>query len=141
MTHAQIVAALIGVTAVIAATWIPLHIYRGNRFKAASAKFKDAFYSAIQSLDKADSSLKDIIRSEFPNHERAELSRAKINLHSALRSGFAAFYGYTSDADGIRHAMLESTTLQQEDAQYMLVSCSAFIHYLLVKCENNGIKI
>lgn len=65
----------------------------------------------------------------------------KINLHPALRTGFAALYGYTSDADGIRHAMLESTTLQQEDAQYMLVSCSAFIHYLLVKCEKSGIKI
>jgi hypothetical protein len=48
-------------------------------------------------------------------------------LHGALRSAFEKLYGYTSDADGIRHALLEDTTLEQEDAVFMLVACSAFV--------------
>lgn len=51
-------------------------------------------------------------------------------LHGALRRGFSAIYGYTSDADGIRHAMLDEANLDLSDAKYFLVSCSAFVNYL-----------
>lgn len=57
------------------------------------------------------------------------------NLHSALKNSFASLYGYTSDADGIRHSLLEEPNLKQEDAKFMLVACSAFINYLLVKAS------
>lgn len=55
------------------------------------------------------------------------------SLHRALKEGFLKLYGYTSDGDGIRHAMLEQSTLTQADAVYFLVSCSAFVNYLKVK--------
>ena len=55
------------------------------------------------------------------------------NIHSALKSSFSSLYGYTSDADGIRHALLENDNLNQEDAKFMLVACSAFINYLRQK--------
>jgi hypothetical protein len=42
-------------------------------------------------------------------------------------------YGYTSDADGIRHALLDQPSLSFEDAKFMLVSCSAFANYLVAK--------
>jgi hypothetical protein len=42
-------------------------------------------------------------------------------------------YGYTSDAEGIRHALLEEPTLEQADAIFMLVTCSAFVNYLRAK--------
>jgi hypothetical protein len=54
-------------------------------------------------------------------------------LHSALRSAFEKLYGYTSDAEGIRHALLEEPTLEQEDAVFMLVACSAFVSYVIAK--------
>jgi hypothetical protein len=54
-------------------------------------------------------------------------------LHSALKNSFSSLYGYTSDADGIRHALLEEDNLKQEDAIFMLVSCSSFINYLIKK--------
>ena len=56
-----------------------------------------------------------------------------INIHPALQKAFSHLYGYTSEADGIRHALLEDHNLQQEDAKFMLVSCSAFINYLIEK--------
>ena len=55
------------------------------------------------------------------------------SLHKALEGGFLKLYGYTSDSDGIRHAMLEESQLAQADAIYFLVSCSAFVNYLKSK--------
>jgi hypothetical protein len=62
-------------------------------------------------------------------------------LHGALKSGFASLYGYTSDEDGIRHAMLDESDLTFTDAKYMLVSCSGFVNYLVGKAVEAGIKI
>jgi len=65
----------------------------------------------------------------------------KIKLHGALKSAFNSMYGYTSSADGIRHALLDETNLDFEDAKFMLVSCSAFINYLLSKASKAGINL
>lgn len=65
----------------------------------------------------------------------------KIELHPALQESFSHLYGYTSDADGIRHALLDEGTLDSEDAKFMLVSCSAFINYLKVKASKAGIEL
>lgn len=54
-------------------------------------------------------------------------------LHPALRDGFEKLYAYTSDSDGIRHALMGEQILTQADARYMLVSCSAFSNYLVAK--------
>jgi len=65
----------------------------------------------------------------------------KICLHPALKDAFRSLYGYTSDAEGIRHALLDEPNLSFEDAKFMLVSCSAFINYLINKASKAGIKI
>lgn len=51
-------------------------------------------------------------------------------LHPALREGFIRLYGYTSDEDGIRHAMLDLPSLGADDARFFLLSCTAFVNYL-----------
>ena len=51
-------------------------------------------------------------------------------LHTALKDGFIKLYGYTSDADGIRHAMLDEPKLTAADARYFLLSCTSFVNYL-----------
>ncbi len=65
----------------------------------------------------------------------------KVELHPALKKAFDSLYGYTSDADGIRHALLDEPNLDSEDAKFMLVSCSAFINYLISKSSKAGIKL
>ena len=62
-------------------------------------------------------------------------------LHPSLKDGFLKIYGYTSNSDGIRHAMLDEPDLDLEDALFMLVSCSAFVNYLVVKANKAGIKL
>lgn len=65
----------------------------------------------------------------------------KIEVHPALKKAFDSLYGYTSDAEGIRHALLNESNLDFEDAKFMLVSCSAFINYLIAKSSKIGIKL
>lgn len=54
-------------------------------------------------------------------------------LHPALKDGFLKLYGYTSDEEGIRHAMLEEPNLTASDAKYFLLSCTSFVNYLKAK--------
>ena len=61
-----------------------------------------------------------------------------VKLHSALKLGFDRLYGYTSDAQGIRHALIEEPTIDFEDAKFMLVSCSAFVNLLRARSGESG---
>ncbi len=79
--------------------------------------------------------------------DRAELGKAlkrlepAITLHPALKTAFGALYGYSSDASGIRHALSGDDVVEFEDAKYMLVACSAFVHYLVVKADKAGVSL
>lgn len=59
----------------------------------------------------------------------------KIGIHGAFKQGLSSLYGWTSSDEGIRHALMKESELDFEDAKFMLVSCSAFINYLMVKAE------
>lgn len=75
------------------------------------------------------------------NDNKATLGQAlkiiedKFGLHPALKSSLSQLYGYTSDADGIRHAILEESNLTYIDAKFMLVACTNFINYLIDKTK------
>ena len=56
-----------------------------------------------------------------------------LHIHKAMESGFSSLYGYTSDENGIRHGGIDFKNAPAEDAKYMLVSCSAFVNYLIEK--------
>lgn len=62
-----------------------------------------------------------------------KLEENGVNLHPAFRIALEKMYGYTNDAEGIRHALLDEATLDADDARFMLVSCSAFVNYLKAK--------
>jgi len=57
----------------------------------------------------------------------------KIELHPALAKTFGTFYGYTSDAHGIRHALMDLPSLTFDDAKFFLVVCSAFVNFVQAK--------
>lgn len=68
--------------------------------------------------------------------------KGKVKLHKALKDAFDHLYGYTSSAEGIRHSLLdEKSSLSFEDAKFMLVSCSAFINYLISKASKAGFEM
>lgn len=55
------------------------------------------------------------------------------NLHPAFKTALSNLYGYTNDSGGIRHSLLDQSSLTYSDAKFMLVSCSAFINYIIGK--------
>lgn len=83
------------------------------------------------------------------NQPKLELGKAlkqienqgAIDLHPALKDAFVKLYGWTSDENGIRHALMDEPNIEFEDAKFMLVSCSAFINYVLAKLAKAGIEI
>ena len=60
-----------------------------------------------------------------------ELTDKGVSIHPALEQAWNKMYGWTSDADGIRHAAVEESESSQAMAKYMLVTCSAFVSYLI----------
>jgi hypothetical protein len=58
---------------------------------------------------------------------------SKAPMHPALNKSLSSLYGYTSDSDGIRHALLESSSLDFVDAKFMLSACAAFVNYMIGK--------
>lgn len=59
------------------------------------------------------------------------LKELKIPDHGSFQAGMSKLYGYTNDAEGIRHALLEKSDINQADARYFLVICSAFVNYVI----------
>lgn len=91
--------------------------------------------SAVESLAKAISgNTKDTLTASI------DKIKEKLKIHPALERGFKQIYGYTSDTDGIRHALTEESSCDFEDAKFMLVSCSAFVNYLIIKANKAGVK-
>ena len=64
-----------------------------------------------------------------------KLKDSGVHIHSAMERAFLALYGYTSDENGIRHGGIDFTSVPAGDAKYMLVSCSAFVNYLIEKWD------
>ena len=64
----------------------------------------------------------------------------KAPLHSAFKRGIENFYGYTSDEDGIRHALLEEQEkVDIDDAVFMFGACTSFTAYLVNKARTAGL--
>ncbi len=51
-------------------------------------------------------------------------------LHGALQKAYTSLYAYTSDAEGIRHALMDEPNLTMDDAKFFLLSCTSFVNYL-----------
>ena len=64
-----------------------------------------------------------------------KLENNGIKLHKSLQNAMSNLYGYTSDEGGIRHGSIIFAGASSEDAKYMLISCSAFVNYLIEKWE------
>lgn len=114
----------------------------GDQFKPAVTHLETAIASlADRSSPDYRNSIKESISAVeavcqiLTSDSKATLGQAlkKIGIHPALEKGFSSIYGYTSDASGIRHALSAEPTVDADDAKFFLVSCSAFVNYLIAK--------
>jgi hypothetical protein len=112
-------------------------IHLNEALTKLSAKTNPDYRNSI----KESISAVESICQQITGDNKAELGKAIkklktiLPIHGALEQGFVKLYGWTSDGDGIRHAMMEDSELDQEDALFMLISCSAFVNYLITKAS------
>lgn len=90
--------------------------------------FRNSIKESISAVESCCSLLAGTTKADL--NGALQVLEKRTKLHPALKRAFSALYGYTSDADGVRHALLEESTLSFDDAKFMLVSCSAFINYV-----------
>lgn len=122
-----------------------VHAHLRTALKFLADRESPDYRNSIKESISAVESLCELISGD----EKATLGQAlkqiekQAELHGALKGAFEKLYGYTSDADGIRHAfgLLEEPNLRSEDAKFMLVACSAFVNYLLAKASRAGIEL
>lgn len=67
-----------------------------------------------------------------------ELSR-HTEIHGALRAALKQLYGFSSDSDGVRHAIMDQATVGFDEAKFMLVACAAFVNFVVSKAEGAGL--
>lgn len=118
--------------------FIGSHTHLRNAAQAlTNGQFPDSVRESIHAVEA-------IARTLEPS---AELSKAlnklekSSNLHAAMKKGFAALYGYTSDENGIRHPLLDKgdANVDEADAVFMIGACASFVSYLISKKRSAGI--
>jgi hypothetical protein len=56
-----------------------------------------------------------------------------MKISDTLKVAFDKLYAYTNDKNGIRHATMSDEIVSIDEAKFMLVSCCAFVTYLISK--------
>lgn len=117
-----------------------------NSLEKISDKQKPDYRNSIKESISAVESICKLITGNSSTTMGAALneieSRGLIELHSDMKEAFQKLYHYTSDAGGIRHALMDETLETDfDDAKFMLVSCSAIVNYLISKANKAGINL
>ena len=62
-----------------------------------------------------------------------KLESKGLVLNPQLKAGLEKIYFYTNSEGGLRHSLSDESKVDQADAKFMLVSCSAFVNYIISK--------
>lgn len=91
--------------------------------------------SIKESISAIESLVQDVLGQRGTLGKLIKKMESEIGMHPALAKAFDNLYGYTSDEEGIRHAILESASVDFEDAKFILVACSAFANFVTAKMK------
>lgn len=101
----------------------------------ADREHKDYKNCIKESISAVESICKIIINNDSATlGEALRVLEKKRGLKGQLKSAFEKLYNYTNGKGGIRHADgLFVSEVTFEEAKFMLVSCSAFVNYLIAE--------
>lgn len=116
------------------------HIYKALEFLSNREKpdYKNSIKESISAVESIcqiisgnkDASLGDALKI---------IKNKRTYIHPAMYKAFKALYGYTCEEGGIRHAEgMFTSEVSFEEAKYMLVSCCAFVNFLIGEEARNG---
>lgn len=111
-----------------------------RHLEKALALFSDRENSDYENSIKESISAVESIAKEITGEHSKPLGQltSKLELHSAFEKGLKHLYGFASDAPGVRHAGDSHKSenyppADQSTARFMLVICSAFVNYIIVR--------
>ena len=99
-----------------------------------SGQFADAIADSIHAVESVARVL-DPEANKTLTPALNSLENAGVLNHRALKEAFSKLYGYTSDEQGIRHALLTNSAADvgQDEALFMFGACASFAAYLTQK--------
>ena len=64
-------------------------------------------------------------------------------IHPALKAGMLRVYDYTSDEQGVRHALINAghSPVDEADALFMLGACASMVSYLINKARGSSARV
>jgi hypothetical protein len=106
-----------------------------THLRAAARELTDgnwasAIRESIHSIEAAAKIIEPTAQTLGPALSKLE-ARGEIN--GAQKRAFGALYGYTSDTNGVRHALTfdDTADVSEKDAMFMFGACAAFASFLL----------
>lgn len=133
-------------------------ITNGNEIVSVESAMNDAQPSVIELLSKALQHLSNRANPDYAKSVECSISAVEaqccillgedkvtlgealkhlegrgIRLHPALKGALSKLYGFTSNDAGVRHGSIQTSDVDQDIAKFMLVTCSAFVNYLISK--------
>jgi hypothetical protein len=110
---------------------------RAAAIELSQGHFADSVRESIHAVESVARSLE---ASGELSKALAQLERS-AKIHGAMKAGFGSLYGYTSDSQGIRHALLDKDApdADEADALFMIGACAAFVSYLINKGRAAGL--
>lgn len=114
---------------------VTLHLQTALKHLSSAQKEPDYRNSIKESISAVEAYCREKTGEDTLGKALLELKKQHVQIPDILKKAFDLLYGYTNDkSSGIRHALLdESNPPDNDEAIFMLVSCSAFINYLSKK--------
>jgi Hpt domain len=101
-----------------------LHFLKGPSLTAALDSIRESIH-AVESMCKI------LTKEENDSLGQAlKKLKGKMSIPKDLEESLHKLYGFTSNAQGVRHAVFDEPNLTLREARFMLVACSAFVTYL-----------
>ncbi len=101
----------------------PVRIHLQKALSLLSDKNEPDYENSIkESISAVESFVMKKTGKKKPLGELLNKYATELGLHPAMKDAFKSLYGYTSDKDGIRHASMDTSTADIDDAKYMLVT-------------------
>jgi hypothetical protein len=120
-----------------------LHGARTHLRKAAEELMARRFADSVRESIHAVESAAEALETSGQLSKALDKLESSAGIHGAMKRAFLALYGYTSNAEGVRHALVfaEAPSVDETDALFMIGACAAFVSYLVNKARSAGLQL
>jgi hypothetical protein len=103
-----------------------------NAIRHLSDRKKPDYANSVkESISAVEGALREITGKTKFADGLAELEQNGVLVPREIRRAWGTLYGWASNEDGVRHAASAPPTVDLATARFMLVTCSAFVTYLV----------